>query len=61
MAHGEGEGLVYVISGNGLVRIGEEHLPLEPESVLWLEPGDSFTFQAGTQGLEILQGYAPHS
>lgn len=57
--HGEVEQLLYVIRGSGTAVVGTEHLPLEPETMLWLEPGDRYHFEAGDEGLEILQGYAP--
>ena len=59
MVHGEAEQLLYVIQGNGVAIVGGEHLPLEPETMLWLEPGDAYHFEAGPEGLEILQGYPP--
>jgi quercetin dioxygenase-like cupin family protein len=57
--HGEVEQLLYVIRGSGTAVVGTEYLPLEPETMLWLEPGDRYHFEAGDEGLEILQGYAP--
>ncbi len=57
--HGDTEQLLFVIKGSGSALVGEESLPLELESMLWLEPGDQYQFQAGPDGLEILQGYTP--
>ena len=57
--HGSTEQLLYVISGNGHAMVNGERLTLEPETVLWLEPGDVYQFYAGVMHLEILQGYAP--
>lgn len=57
--HGDVEQLLFVIKGNGTAFVGEAHLPLEFETMLWLEPGDKYKFVAGQDGLEILQGYAP--
>jgi quercetin dioxygenase-like cupin family protein len=57
--HGPTEQLLYVISGNGHAIVNGERLPLEPETVLWLEPGDVYQFYSGVRRLEILQGYAP--
>lgn len=57
--HGEVEQLLYVIRGRGTAIVGNELLPLESETMLWLEPGDRYQFEAGDEGLEILQGYAP--
>lgn len=59
MVHGEAEQLLYVIRGNGAAMVGSERMPLEPETMLWLEPGDAYHFEAGPEGLEILQGYPP--
>lgn len=57
--HGDIEQLLYVISGGGVAIVGDERLPLETETMLWLEPGDGYYFEAGPLGLEILQGYPP--
>lgn len=57
--HGDPDQLLYVISGGGTVRVNGEMLPLEGETVLWLEGGDVYQFFAGENGLEVLQGYAP--
>jgi quercetin dioxygenase-like cupin family protein len=57
--HGDADQLLYVISGNGTVRVNGDSLPLEKETLLWLEQGDVYQFYAGEDGLEILQGYAP--
>jgi quercetin dioxygenase-like cupin family protein len=57
--HGDTEQLLYVISGDGIVHVNGELLPLEKESMLWLEEGDVYKFVAGENGLEVLQGYAP--
>ncbi len=59
MIQGEAEQLLYVIRGSGVALVNSEQLPLEPESVLWLEPGDRYRIEAGEHGLEILQSYAP--
>jgi quercetin dioxygenase-like cupin family protein len=59
MTQGESEQLLYVIRGCGVALIEGKRLPLEAETVLWLEPGDQYQIQAGENGLEILQGYAP--
>lgn len=53
------ERFVYVISGKGQARVGNESFPLEAESVLWLEKSDSFHFETDTNELEILLCYAP--
>jgi mannose-6-phosphate isomerase-like protein (cupin superfamily) len=58
-AHGEYDEMFYVITGGGTAVIGGHRLPLEAESLIWLEPGDSGYFEAGEQGLQILQAYAP--
>ncbi len=57
--HGDTDQLLYVISGNGTARVNGESLPLEKETLLWLEQDDVYQFFAGENGLEVLQGYAP--
>lgn len=59
IVHGDTDQLLYVIRGNGTVTVGDDQLELKPETMVWMEPGDRYTFQAGDQGLTILQGYAP--
>lgn len=58
-AHGDADQLLYVIRGSGHAVVNGESLPLERESMLWLEPGDRYAFLAGEEGLEILQGHSP--
>ena len=50
--------LLYVISGSGKAIVDGQSFELDHESVLWLEPGETYHFVAGKEGLEILQGYA---
>lgn len=57
--HKNADEMLYVISGSGTIRVNGENLPLERETVLWLEPGDEYQLIAGENGLEVLQGYAP--
>ncbi|MFQ5860384.1 MAG: AraC family ligand binding domain-containing protein [Dehalococcoidia bacterium] len=57
--HAEREGLLYVIRGSGVALVGGERLPLEPETLLWLEAGERYHLEADEQGLEVLQGAAP--
>ena len=57
--HEDTDELLYVISGEGTIRINDTALILERETVIWLEPGDVYQLIAGEMGLEILQGYAP--
>jgi hypothetical protein len=47
---GGGERFLYVIMGSG--RAGE--LPLAPETMVWIEPGDRLPLVAGDEGLEVL-------
>lgn len=51
--------LLYVIRGSGSAVVDGVTMPLNDESMLWLEPGERYQFVAGADGLEILQGYAP--
>ena len=57
--HGDADQLLYVIQGSGEALVNDQTFALEPESTLWLEPGERYRFRAGPDGLEILQGYAP--
>ena len=50
--------LLYVIRGSGQAIVDGQEFALDPESVLWLEPGEQYRFTAAETGLEILQGYA---
>ncbi|MCI0713002.1 MAG: AraC family ligand binding domain-containing protein [Chloroflexi bacterium] len=59
LTQGDAEQLLYVIRGSGTAVVDGEALELERESVLWVEPGETYQFVAGPHGLEILQGYAP--
>jgi len=55
----DAERFVYVIKGTGQVQVGSEIFPLAPESMLWIESGDTFTLVAGADGLEVLVCRAP--
>ena len=54
-----GEYVVYVIGGDGSVRTGGEEVPLAPESVVWLDPGERCEIVAGPSGLQALAAHAP--
>ena len=53
------ERFLYVIQGAGQAQVGQEIFPLSTESMLWLESGDTFTLEAGADGLEVLVCRAP--
>jgi quercetin dioxygenase-like cupin family protein len=55
----DAERFVYVIQGSGQALVGSETFPLAPESMLWIEPGDTFALEAGADGLEALVCRAP--
>lgn len=55
----EAERFLYVIRGSGQAHIGEETFPLAVESMLWIEPGDVCTIEAGAEKLEVLLCRAP--
>ena len=55
----DAERFVYVIQGSGQAQVGSEAFPLALESMLWIESGDTFTLEAGTDGLEVLVSQAP--
>jgi mannose-6-phosphate isomerase-like protein (cupin superfamily) len=53
------ERFLFVIQGSGQAQVGSETFPLAPESMLWIESGDTFTLEAGADGLEVLVCRAP--
>ncbi len=53
------ERFLYVIRGVGGAHVGGQILPLEPESILWIEADDSYSLHSGAQGLEVLICRAP--
>src|SRR5574341_2167788 len=57
----DAERFLYVIRGAGQAHVGEQEFPLDAESVLWFEKGDSFYLEAGADGLEVLLCRAPAS
>jgi mannose-6-phosphate isomerase-like protein (cupin superfamily) len=57
----DAERFLYVARGAGLAYVGSKPFPLEPESILWLEPGDTFSIEAGLDKLEVLVCQAPAS
>jgi uncharacterized RmlC-like cupin family protein len=54
---GDGETMAYVVEGRGETALG----PLEPESVVWLDPGDALAVEAGIGGLRLLVGHARYA
>ena len=58
---GAGERFLYVIRGSGTARADDAELPLDVESVLWLEPGERCVVVGGPDGLEALAARAPAS
>jgi mannose-6-phosphate isomerase-like protein (cupin superfamily) len=55
----EAERFLYVIRGTGQAQVGDETFPLAPESMLWIEPGEMFTVEAGEEQLGALVCKAP--
>src|SRR3989337_1010827 len=55
----EAERFMYVIRGKGQAHISEQVFPLNAESILWLEKGDTFYLEAGADGLEVLLYRSP--
>ncbi len=53
------ERIFIVISGSGSAFVDSESFLLAPEGMLWLEEGDTFWFEAGDEGLELMENYAP--
>ena len=56
---GEADEMLYVIRGTGQAVVDGQSFALDDECVLWVEEGETYSFVAGNDGLEILQGYAP--
>ena len=52
------ERFLYVIHGEGVAVIGGERLRLDRESVVWLEPNDAYSLEAGPGGLEVLEAHS---
>lgn len=48
------ERFLYVIRGSGEAASQKCVLPLEVETVVWLEPGDHLRLRAGDRGLQVL-------
>ena len=55
----EAERFLYVIQGTGQAYVGSEAFQLAPESMLWIESGDTFTLEAGAEQVEVLICRAP--
>jgi len=55
----DAERFLYVIQGSGQAQVGDETFPLAPESMLWIESGDTVTLEANAEGLEVLVCKAP--
>jgi len=56
--HRGAERFLYVIHGEGAAVIDGERLRLDPECVVWLEPDDAYSLEAGPGGLEVLEAHA---
>ena len=55
----DAERFLYVIRGTGQAQVGSETFPLAPESMLWIESGETFTLEAGAEQFEVLVCRAP--
>lgn len=53
------ERIFIVVSGRGTAFVDTESFALTPEGMLWLEEGDTYWFEAGDDGLELMENYAP--
>lgn len=53
------ERFVYVVRGRGQAYVGGQVFPLDAESVLWLDNGDTVYFEAEADGLQVLLCRAP--
>jgi glyoxylate utilization-related uncharacterized protein len=54
----DAERFLYVIQGEGTAVIGGERLALDRECVVWLEPDDAYSLEAGPSGLEVLEAHS---
>lgn len=54
-----GERFLYVVSGRGSAHLAQESFELGPEDLVWLEPEDVFSLEAGAQTLEVLEASSP--
>ena len=55
----DAERFLYVIHGIGQAHVGDETFPLVPESMLWIEAGDTYSLEAGAEQFEVLICRAP--
>ncbi len=55
----DAEQFLYVIQGMGQAYVGSTTFQLAPESMLWIDPGDTYSLEAGSEGLEVLICCAP--
>ena len=53
------ERIFIVVGGSGMAFVDSESFDLAPEGMLWLEEGDIYWFEAGDDGLELMENYAP--
>jgi quercetin dioxygenase-like cupin family protein len=56
---GSVERIFIIIAGSGTANVGTDKFDLAPEGMLWLEEGDTYWFEAGDTGLEMMENYAP--
>lgn len=56
--HAEDE-VYYVISGRGMIRVGDEDRPVQPGSVVFVEAQAEHRFHSITEDLKILVFFAP--
>jgi mannose-6-phosphate isomerase-like protein (cupin superfamily) len=58
--HREAEEVYVVLSGDGLVKLGEEIRPVRPLDAIRIAPSVPRAFEAGPEGLELLAFGAHH-
>jgi quercetin dioxygenase-like cupin family protein len=56
--HRAGESFLYVIEGEGALELPGGRRALARESVVWLEPGDTYRLEGGPAGLAVLAATA---
>jgi quercetin dioxygenase-like cupin family protein len=53
-ATGDAEEVLFVLDGDGVLRLGDAEHPLQAETGAYLEPGEAYELAAGTEGLRVV-------
>jgi putative monooxygenase len=57
--HEESVEVLYIVSGDGTLILGEERTPVAPGDILYIPMNTNHGYEAGTQTLRAFQVYAP--